>query len=194
MQYHLGRDGTQLGSFPEDEIRAGLQNGRFLPTDLAWSEGMPDWKPLSEVLPGTSAAPSSPTLSLSKPGDGDQSSASVSTPQVYPPSAPVWQPQQVGTPHYGVGVMPTPGTAIASLVLGILTIVSCYFGVLFVIPAIICGHIALNQIKASGGRFQGKGLALAGLIMGYIWLGLCVLFIIGMVVFGAFASVTSQIK
>ena len=59
----------------------------------------------------------------------------------------------------------TSGKAIASLVLGI-----CIFilGFLSGIPAIIFGHMAKSDIKKSGGRLQGEGMALAGLILGYL--------------------------
>jgi hypothetical protein len=36
------------------------------------------------------------------------------------------------------------------------------------LPAIICGHIARSKIKRSGGMLTGGGMALAGLIIGYI--------------------------
>jgi hypothetical protein len=35
------------------------------------------------------------------------------------------------------------------------------------LPAVICGHTALTKINAAEGRLKGKGLAIAGLIMGY---------------------------
>ena len=57
---------------------------------------------------------------------------------------------------------PTNGLAIASLVCGVGTFV---IGLSF-IPAIICGHIARRQIRQTGE--QGGGLALAGLILGYV--------------------------
>lgn len=58
------------------------------------------------------------------------------------------------------------GLSIASLVLGILSLVC--FSLLAGIPAIICGHVARAKIKKSGGRLTGAGMALAGLIMGYV--------------------------
>jgi hypothetical protein len=58
------------------------------------------------------------------------------------------------------------GLAIASLVLGILSI--CAASVLTGIPAVICGHIALNRINQSNGTIGGKGMAIAGLILGYL--------------------------
>ena len=62
------------------------------------------------------------------------------------------------------GVVPTAGKATASLVLGLLSLIICLAG----IPAIILGHMALSEIKKSAGRLKGDGMALAGLIMGYL--------------------------
>jgi hypothetical protein len=36
------------------------------------------------------------------------------------------------------------------------------------IPAVICGHLARSKIRKSGGELAGKGIATAGLILGYI--------------------------
>jgi hypothetical protein len=43
------------------------------------------------------------------------------------------------------------------------------------IVAVITGHMAQSEIKKSGGMITGKGMATAGLIMGYIVLvgGIC---------------------
>ena len=60
----------------------------------------------------------------------------------------------------------TPGIAIASLVCGILSWVCA--GPLAAIPAVITGHMALGRIKRSAGALGGRGLAIAGLILGYI--------------------------
>jgi len=59
----------------------------------------------------------------------------------------------------------TPGIAIASLVCGILSWVCA--GPLAAIPAVITGHMALGRIKRSAGALGGRGLAIAGLILGY---------------------------
>src|SRR5437870_4766867 len=64
--------------------------------------------------------------------------------------------------------------AIWSLVLGIVGIVLVVvcLGPLFAIPAIICGHLAYSRIKRSSGALGGRGLALGGLIMGYVSIAL----------------------
>jgi hypothetical protein len=57
---HLARDGAKIGEFSRDEVREGLRTGKFLPTDMAWEEGMPDWRPLGQVVtdePAGAAAP-----------------------------------------------------------------------------------------------------------------------------------------
>jgi len=67
----------------------------------------------------------------------------------------------------------TSGLAIGSLVCGLL---------LFFWPAslaaVIMGHISRSQIKNSGGRTTGAGMALAGLILGYIGISIVPLLII----------------
>jgi Domain of unknown function (DUF4190) len=97
-----------------------------------------------------------------------------------PPGQPYYGPQQPYPPYQGPypPVAPTNGLAIASLVCGVGTFV---IGLSF-IPAIICGHIARRQIRRTGE--QGGGMALAGLILGYVG---GALFIVLLLVFVAIA-------
>jgi type IV pilus assembly protein PilA len=57
----------------------------------------------------------------------------------------------------------TSGKAIVSLVFGLF---------LFVFPfsvvAIIFGHLSLSEIRKSAGRLKGEGVAIAGLVLGYM--------------------------
>jgi type II secretory pathway pseudopilin PulG len=53
------------------------------------------------------------------------------------------------------------------MILGIASFVLC-LSFLSGIPAVIVGHISRSKIKKSGGRLKGDGMALAGLILGYI--------------------------
>jgi type II secretory pathway pseudopilin PulG len=53
------------------------------------------------------------------------------------------------------------------MVLGIASVALCLTFVAG-IPAIIVGHISLSRIKKSMGRLKGEGMALTGLILGYI--------------------------
>ena len=72
-----------------------------------------------------------------------------------PPPPPIPQP-----------VARTSPVAIWTLVLAILSF-TC--GWLFTaIPAVICGHIARSKIRKSCGALRGKGIATAGLLLGYV--------------------------
>lgn len=78
-------------------------------------------------------------------------------PTTQPPAGPAG-------PAVPAGEAQTAGKATASLVLGLFSLVICIAG----IPAIILGHMALSEIRKSAGRLKGEGMALAGLIMGYL--------------------------
>ncbi len=68
-------------------------------------------------------------------------------------------------PPPGPPIQPrTSGKAIASLILGFFPFVLLVCPVL----AVIFGHLSYSEIKRSAGRLKGKGLALAGLVLGYV--------------------------
>ena len=123
-----------------------------------------------------------------------------------PTAAPYGAPAQ-SAPYGGYPVQTTPGAApvygygggyasarrtnglsIASLVLSIV-------GLLWILPFVgsvagaIMGHISLNQIKRTGDN--GRGMALAGIIVGWAGVGL---FVIGMLffIFVVFAASTTS--
>lgn len=76
----------------------------------------------------------------------------------------------------------TSGPAVISLVFGII----CWFALPFVgaIVAVVCGHLARGEIRrAPPGSIDGDGLALAGMVLGYINLALCVLAVMFIVMF-----------
>jgi predicted PurR-regulated permease PerM len=67
----------------------------------------------------------------------------------------------------------TNGFSIASLVLGIVWV----FG-LGAILAVIFGFVARKQIRESGGRQAGSGMALAGVILGFVGIAGLILWIV----------------
>jgi len=85
------------------------------------------------------------------------------------------QPQEAGRPAHGA--VPVTGAqthplAIVSLVLAIASFVVCFF-----VPAVaglICGIVARNRIRESPQMYSGDGLALAGIIVSAINIGLSV--------------------
>ncbi len=74
--------------------------------------------------------------------------------------------------HHYVPVGRTSGLAVASMVLGILWIY--WIGSIL---AIIFGHIAISQAKKDE-SVRGKGMAIAGLVLGYVGLATLILVII----------------
>ena len=79
----------------------------------------------------------------------------------------------------------TSTMAIVSLISGIVS----WFLIPFVaaVVAVITGHMAKNEIKKSAGMVTGTGMATAGLILGYVQLGLglCVCIVVAvMLAFG----------
>ncbi len=67
----------------------------------------------------------------------------------------------------------TSTTAIVSLVLGVVSWALCC-GCLTGIPALIAGYMARNEIKADPSK-TGDGLAIAGMVLGGLSLGLTLL-------------------
>lgn len=80
-----------------------------------------------------------------------------------PPPGGGYQPQMGGA---GYAAPRTDGLAIASLIVGILSLLCC--GVILGPVAAIMGFIARNRIAQSGGAVGGGGLAMAGLILGVV--------------------------
>lgn len=79
---------------------------------------------------------------------------------------------------------PNSSMAVTSLVFGILSYVC--LGFLAAIPAIICGHMALGQIRRGEVSESNRGLAIGGLVLGYINIILTVLAVLGYLVFFIF--------
>jgi competence protein ComGC len=59
----------------------------------------------------------------------------------------------------------TNGLALASLILGILSLLACGVGIIFSIPGVICGILGLKRVRNSAGTQKGRGFAIAGLVM-----------------------------
>jgi hypothetical protein len=46
------------------------------------------------------------------------------------------------------------------------------------ILALVFGYVARGQIDRSGGTQSGRGMATAGIVLGWVWLGLLVVYIV----------------
>jgi hypothetical protein len=158
-QWYYGSPAGQSGPVDERQLREMIAAGQLAPETLLWRDGMKDWARL-DSLPELNSAPPGP----------------YAPPAGYP-----------GHPGYYPVAPPTSGLAIASMVCGIIAVVSCYAGALLGIPAVICGHMAMSVIRNAPFMMGGRGMAIAGLVLGYLG----ILFTVGFgtfVVFAAFSS------
>ena len=155
MQIHVARDGKELGVFSVEEINRQLASGTLRETDLAWHEGAAGWAALSTV-PGVTSAPASSAAGVS-------STTLAVTPAIVVPQR---KSEQL---------------AVLSLIFSILGVFGfcCGFFLVAGIAGIVCGHLALSRIKANP-ELEGHGLAMAGLVIGYVgvagWLVWIILF------------------
>jgi Domain of unknown function (DUF4190) len=114
----------------------------------------------------------------SPPPPPRQSPPSAPPPGPTPPPAPA----SYGQPASGYGYQSTPktnGLAIASLVLGIAQIFICIVGGIL---ALVFGYISRRQIDESGGTQGGRGLAIAGIILGWVGIGLGIVYIVVIII------------
>jgi len=88
-----------------------------------------------------------------------------------PPPPPVPQAVYVQTK--------TNGFAIAALVLGIIWVY--WVGSIL---ALVFGYVAKSQIEQSGGRESGLGMAIAGIVLGWIGVGFLLAFLV-LILFGS---------
>jgi hypothetical protein len=147
----------------EQELYRLFSEGRVNGTTIIWKEGMATWLPLAQ----TELAHWAP------------SAAPPPVPQGHPyPSAQGWN-----------GPKKTSGSAVASMILGIL---SFLLWILASIPAIICGHLSLSSINRSRGALQGRGMAISGLVMGYLTLAVGGIFVLG--AFPLYAKIMAEMK
>jgi hypothetical protein len=174
-----GNDRADLARvrYPDRQLETPGAHDMSYPTPGGWPDpSTPQPDPSAAPLPGT--APAYPPPPGYDPG-------------AYPPAGydPVAYPAQYpGYPPYGYpSPRPTNGMAVAAMVCsltGLLTFFSAPVGA-------ILGHVARRQIRERGE--EGDGMALAGIIVGWVITGLgvlgCGLYILFMVaLFGTSSS------
>ncbi len=163
MQFHVAQNGEKTGPFDRDEVYCRLVAGEFKPTDLGWCEGMAEWEPLSKLIP-------------------------PQTPPVPTASAPVFGPAAARA-SVTLPDAKTSGMAVGSMICGILGLLLW----LPCIPAIILGHLGLSAIKKSAGALKGGGMAVTGLVTGYIMIvALPIIAILASLAVPAFSAVQMQ--
>ncbi|MCY1717107.1 DUF4190 domain-containing protein [Microbacterium sp. SL62] len=101
-----------------------------------------------------------------------------------------------GTPNAGYGYGGGYTAPARTNVLAIISLVASLVGFVLILPVVgsiagvIMGHISLKQIKDRGER--GRGMALAGVIIGYVTLLFVILFVIGISILIASAGTSGS--
>lgn len=156
MDYFVGIAGKQEGPWSEGELRRRIADGTLGGDSLCWTAGWPEWRKLRDALPdaftvSSPPPPPVPTPVAERPMVAREPLTRWSTPPTDANPTPTSFAQEK-----------TSEKAIWSLALGI---IGCFLG----LPSIVLGHLARTEIRESRGRVGGGGLALAGLILGYLW-------------------------
>lgn len=172
MNWYYAKNGAQQGPVSLEDMKSRIAMGEVSATDLAWREGMSDWMPVSAIAElKMEPAPPRPETGPYAAHAGQVSQEQAPAPEPYRP--PVASPSAAPA-AYQASQPPSQGLGIASLVCGILALVSCcvvgFLNLPLVIAAIVTGHMALSKIKGDPARYSGKGMAKAGLATGYLGL------------------------
>ena len=195
IEWFYGKGGQQFGPIDEVTLSARIATGEIGPQDLVWNEGMDSWKPLQEIrhlapsgnhpqsqdseglTPELSQSSYAPPAEIKAPALDDSFVDEV--PQS--PYSPPVEGDEGASYTPGPSLPVTNGLAIASIICGILSLtLFCFCGGLFLgIPAVICGHLSLNQLNAPGNSQQGRGMAIAGLICGYLGIAFLIIMMLG---------------
>ena len=195
IEWFYGKGGQQFGPIDEVTLSARIATGEIGPQDLVWKEGMDSWKPLQEIrhlapsgnhpqsqdseglTPELSQSSYAPPAEIKAPALDDSFVDEV--PQS--PYSPPVEGDEGASYTPGPSLPVTNGLAIASIICGILSLtLFCFCGGLFLgIPAVICGHLSLNQLNAPGNSQQGRGMAIAGLICGYLGIAFLIIMMLG---------------
>ena len=174
------------GPVTEEEIKEHIRNGKISHNSPVWAEGLPRWVRLdsTELLKYVSTPP---PLEPAQSESSSHRSHSIELKGL---------PEKLRFEHEaGVGLSQanmqaighvatrTNVMAFAAIALAIGTFFT--FGTTL-IPAIVCGHIALAQFRKNE-TIGGHGMAVAALAMSYGVVGLVVL-VIGLAIIGSFIS------
>lgn len=165
MNIYIHKNEQQLGPFDESQISEGLNSGAISLEDLAWKEGLTEWVRLGDLLHEPQKIP---TPFQARP----TAKANFIQPSIS---------GRENTPS--IVAKKNEPLSIWALVLGIVSLISCLGGFFVGIPAVICGHVALSRIKRQP-LLGGPGMAIAGLITGYLSILIAAILAVPLLVYG----------
>lgn len=148
-------------------VQAGASQGEESPfskpsdplSNVSWPS--PDSRDSTE--PPTVVA--TPAITFGAPGETPQSAIESNwTPQ--PPPVSGWGDQGAASPLVGTGTQ-NKTFALLSLIFGILSVPCCGF-LVFAVAALVLGFVAVSKEKSEPANYGGRGMAIAGIVLGAV--------------------------
>ena len=158
-------------NYLDPDLNFCLNDGELLMQAQAGPYGQGASHPFADDAP--------PTIMMSDPRATNPTGwAGGPSPVPYQNSPPAYQAPQFGMAHVSRSLDQTLPTV--SLVLGIFSLIfaCCYGGLWLGIPAAIVGFMVMRNADRDPTRFGGRGLAIAGLILGIVTFALSMLLLI----------------
>lgn len=163
----IGADGKDYGPISGDQLRHWIAEGRANAATLTLAQGAAEWKSLASL----------PEFSMLLAGK-------------MPAGAP---------PSFATGpAYPRKSSALAvtSLILGAISVtfgICCCYGLPFNVTGLVFAIVALGQIKTNPERYEGKGLAIAGLVLCLLSLAFALIIFIVAFMAAAFGQPTHHV-
>jgi hypothetical protein len=146
-------------AYTDDALNFCLNDGELLQMDYN--------EPPPTVIgqPDQTSAGETPTVFLNKPKVTNQGSW-----QSAPPPAPWQQPGVQGTYATGFSSSPDQTLPTVSMVLGVgsVLLICCYGGLPLGAAALITGFLGMRNADNDPTRYGGRGLAIAGMVLGIV--------------------------
>jgi len=146
----LGGDGKEYGPISADTVRLWISEGRANAQTQVLPDGSPAWVALGQLAEFASSF---------------QTASSV-------PAAPF--PSHVSVPQMNPLALTGFILSMVSITLGL----CCCYGFPFNVAGIVCSAIGLVQVRNQPERYTGRGLAIAGIIIGAVSILLAILLFI----------------
>ncbi len=115
MQFQVSRNGQTYGPYTLEDLQRYVASGNVLPSDLAKSEAMPDWLPVSQILsqqtasaPASSPAPGDPQAAPQYPSGVAPATPTDPAAQTYPAQTYPAQPYPAVQPYPAAQTSPAP--------------------------------------------------------------------------------------
>jgi len=142
-QWFYVSGGEQVGPVSFAVVRDLVRTGHLQASSMVWREGMDRWIQLG-ATPEYCAMPAAP--------------------MAQPPAVQQWPAQHQG--YLMARERKRSGLAVASLVCSLVGVL--LFGVVLGLLGIIFGGVAISKVKQNPQAYAGKGMAVAGLIIGIV--------------------------